>query len=257
MKLIKKYGFGAKAFLLQRYYGRKYRGEIEKDRKKIVEDIAEYTGTSQDIAKSKIEVGEKMFRVEWNQGNPQTPSEVLKFYEESDWLIYELAYFNYFGSLYAYIGRKKAAMQARDRTLDYGGGIGTISLMLSGRGLEDVTHYELSGKTMEFARWRFNKRCPNVVVIEGLETEDRLDGLYGTIVCLEVIEHLKDPALHLRRLTDHLAENGKLYITASFGSHGGASKFHFESEKTLPELLRDVGLSSKYPIFGMWAVATK
>lgn len=254
---IKRYGFRVKASLCQRYYGRKYRDDLKRDREKIVEDIAEYTGTPQDNAKSKINAGEKMFRAEWNRSNPKTPAEVLKFYEESEWLIYELAYFNYFGSPYAYIGRKKAAMQAMGRTLDYGGGIGTISLMISERGLKDVTHYELSGKTMEFARWRFKKRCPNVVAIEGSETEDRLDGLYRTIVCLEVMEHLKDLMLHLKRLADHLAENGKLYITASFGSHGGASKFHFESEKTLPELLHDVGLSSKYPIFGMWAVATK
>lgn len=257
MRLIKRHGFKVKASICQRHYGRKYRGDLERDRQKIIEDITEYTGTSQDHAKSKIEAGGKMFRVEWNQCNPQTPSEVLKFYEESDWLIYELAHFNYLSSMYAYIGRRKAAMQARGRTLDYGGGIGTISLMLSERGLKDVTHYELSGKTMEFARWRFNKRCPNVTVIEGSETEDRLDGSYETIICLEVIEHLKNPILHLRRLADHLAENGKLYVAATFGSHGGASKFHFDSDKTLPELLRDVGLSSKYPIFGMWAVATK
>lgn len=122
--------------------------------------------------------------------------------------------FNYFSSL-TFGKKKEMSKKAKGRVLDYGGGIGALSIMLAQAGIKDITYLDVPGKTFEFAKWRFKRRGLDITAIEGSELKDKLSGLYDTIFCLDVIKHLLNPLLHTKRLADHLTSGGKLFITAA------------------------------------------
>ena len=74
------------------------------------------------------------------------------------------------------------------------------------RGFKDFTYYDLEGKTMNFAKWRFAKRGIKVQIIKSSDEEDRLEGKYDSIFCFDVLEHVTEPIKHAERLIKHVQE---------------------------------------------------
>lgn len=252
---LKKLGFRIKEFLLRRYFSTKYHRELKRAQREIIQELVEYTGMHPNEVMSKLKHGSELAIARWKRINPKTQEEILKFYQTCKEYIFDLSYFNYFSPL-AYAERRGIVDRVKGRVLDCGGGVGSVCIMLAKKGVKDVIYYDVPGATMEFAKWRFNKRDLSITTVEGSEIEDRLDGLYNTVICLDVLEHLTNPELHVKRLADHLTADGKLFITTAFVTDSSCP-LHYKSKKTLDEYPRDAGLLPKRAIWEMYTVATK
>jgi len=94
-----------------------------------------------------------------------------------------------------------------ERVLDVGAGIGTFSELASdGRA---VVALEPDPELAPALRRRFEGR-PNVTVVEG--TVEDVGGEFDSIICLNVLEHIRDDVTALRRFHDLLVPGGRLLL---------------------------------------------
>lgn len=124
-----------------------------------------------------------------------------------------------------------AAELARGRVLDAGCGTGYGTLMLAAAAAVDrVLGVDIDGRSIERAR-RFYAG-PRVAFVRGDLATGALVGLgcFDTIVCLEVLEHLPDPAGLIAHLDRCLAPGGKLILSTPLGKGRAvpsSQPFHF------------------------------
>lgn len=129
------------------------------------------------------------------------------------------------------------------RVLDAGAGIGTFTLMAApGR---EVVALEPDPELVPTLRRRVESLA-NVTVVEGVA--DDVTGEFDSIVCLNVLEHIRDDQAALRRFHDLLAPGGclLLLVPAHPFLYGAIDRaLHHErrySEPMLRERLRVAGL---------------
>jgi 2-polyprenyl-3-methyl-5-hydroxy-6-metoxy-1,4-benzoquinol methylase len=253
---LKKIGFDFKNFLLKKYFQAKYLSKLKLERTAIIRELMEYMRLRRSEILIKLSTSGDLVIAKWKEMNPKTPEEVLRFYQTCEDHIFTLSCCNYFSPL-LYGERREVAKKARGRCLDYGGGVGSMCTMLTENDqVNEVSYYDLPSPVMKFARWRFDKRGLDIIVISGSENQDKLEGIYDTIICLDVLEHLTNPEFHVKRLERHLAVGGQLFVTAAFATDA-SYPLHFESERILNEMLWDAGLSPRQIIFGRVTLATK
>ena len=175
----------------------------------MIRDLSEYTGLPiEDVQAKLMSDTAKVCAYEWEQMNPKSREETLDFYRTTENYLFDLARYDYFFQTW----RERVPRLCRGRILDYGGGIGDMIIRCAEGGLNDLTYYDLEGKTMNFAKWRFAKRRIKVRTIKASDREDRLEGKYDSILCFDVLEHVTEPLKHAERLLKHLSKNGKLFI---------------------------------------------
>jgi 2-polyprenyl-3-methyl-5-hydroxy-6-metoxy-1,4-benzoquinol methylase len=106
------------------------------------------------------------------------------------------------------------------RVIDYGGGVGTLVILLKRLGL--TVHYlDVAGETARFAQWRFTRRGLEIPV---LTAEADISGLKPDgIISLEVLEHILDPEALIKRFYEALKPQGLLIISAAFHALGHVS----------------------------------
>jgi len=150
----------------------------------------------------------KVCAYEWKLMNPKSHEEILNFYKITESYPFDLGRYDYFVDDL----RERAPRVCTGRILDYGGGIGDMIIRCAERGLKDLTYYDLEGKIMDFAKWRFAKRGIKVRIVKASDEKDRLEGKYDSIFCFDILEHVIDPIKHAERLLKHLSKNGKLFI---------------------------------------------
>ncbi len=93
------------------------------------------------------------------------------------------------------------------RVLDAGAGIGTFSELASpGR---EVVALEPDPELASVLRRRFEGRS-NVTVVEG--TAEDVSGRFDSVICLNVLEHIRDDAGALARFRDVLMPGGRLLL---------------------------------------------
>jgi SAM-dependent methyltransferase len=108
---------------------------------------------------------------------------------------------------------ERGARYLGQRVLDVGAGIGTFTELAAGRA-GSVTAVEPDPVFAARLRERF-ERAPGVEVIQGDVTELDLSargGTFDSIICFNVLEHVADDALALRRFHDLLAPEGRLLL---------------------------------------------
>ena len=204
--------------------------------KKLVRDIMEYFNLSHNEVTSMLKLGRKLNMRFWDILHPQTEEEIKRFYEVTPFYVFELAYWHM--QRYQRKFRDEVLKISSGDVLDYGGGIGDLSVKLAERGL-NVTYGDVSGATFEFAKWLFKKRGYNIKVID-LESE-ALSKQYDTIICIDVIIQTPHPGAILQRIASSLKKNGKLIITCL---HGSKSEYpaYLETGVDVEELLNSLGL---------------
>lgn len=101
------------------------------------------------------------------------------------------------------------------RVLDVGCGAGAIGPGLRDAGAEHLTGVELVPDVAAIARTHYDD------VLEGRVEEalPRLDGPFDTILCLDVLEHLVDPAAVLADLLALAAPGGRLQVSVPNARH--------------------------------------
>jgi len=138
----------------------------------VVERIGRSTATD-DLARS------------WLEANPKTPEEMKDWYQNRAGPAYieDLAYLNL---IPMYWDGAQQLMVSNKRIIDFGGGIGSLSIVLKAVG-NAVTFVEWPSKQRDFARWRFARRGLDINLADDLN-----NGMkdYDAIISTDVIEHI-------------------------------------------------------------------
>ncbi|MFC1699328.1 class I SAM-dependent methyltransferase [Candidatus Omnitrophota bacterium] len=145
--------------------------------------------------------------------------EVLNYYRTSSHFLYSLLYWealrakqNEFKKLY--LGCRKFKI---NRLLDFGGGIGGLSIFMSQRGLR-CDYLDVPGKSFDFAQWRFNRRN----LRNSLYSDSRSlpDLAYDAVVAYDVLEHLFDIEEAIKEIGRTLKNHGYFISRSSFATRG-------------------------------------
>ena len=98
------------------------------------------------------------------------------------------------------------------RTLDAGAGLGTFTARAAATGAE-VVALEPDPTFVRRLRERFAGQ-PNVTVVEGAaeSPEPQIEAGFDSVLCLNVLEHVRDDAAALRAFRELLAPGGRLLL---------------------------------------------
>ena len=204
----------------------------------MVKDLSEYFDLTQEETICMLKLGKRLNRDLWNILNPKTEKEIEEFYQITPYYVFDLAYWHAQRNQRSF--RREIVKACRGNVLDYGGGIGDLCIELAKKGL-NVTYADVNGETFKFAEWIFKRRHYKIKMID-LKKED-LKEKYDTILCIDVIEHVINPQMTLKRLAEHLRKNGRLIIT-NLDLHKKSKMYpmHLDSDLDTKKLLNSFGL---------------
>jgi 2-polyprenyl-3-methyl-5-hydroxy-6-metoxy-1,4-benzoquinol methylase len=187
-----------------------------------VELLSELTGTRPDECIERL----SSYRVDemavsWRQQNPETPDEIGRFYSTTDLYLWELLAWNGSAEYERYLRQldRLAEVFPPERyptVLDYGSGVGTAAAHLAELGYR-VTIADVPSRTLDFARARLASRRIPCSVIEIIDAVPDLPvEHWDVVVCLDVLEHVTDPAAVGRSLVRALAPGGGACVAVTF-----------------------------------------
>lgn len=182
--------------------------------------------------------------------------EVESFYETEvgDGHLYELAAWHLDSSAYIADTLRLQALIAKGQHLDFGGGIGSHALAAAQLPqVEQVWMVDLNGRNRDFVCERAKAlglshklRC-----LRDLNATE-LPSKFDSIVCLDVLEHLTDPAEQLRIFAQRLQPKvgAALFNWYFFKGFNGEYPFHFDAPeltKQFFEVLQELYLEQFHP----------
>ncbi|MBI3324815.1 MAG: class I SAM-dependent methyltransferase [Candidatus Omnitrophica bacterium] len=146
-------------------------------------------------------------------------SEVLAYYQQTPHYLYELSYWEASAAKQAWFRVVVLACRrfGLRRVLDFGGGVGGLSVHLRAHGIE-CDHLDVPGKTFEYARWRFASRGLSVRRLEATQRAAWPGGAYDAVVAWDVLEHLFDLDAAIEQIGGLLRPGGRLISKSSFAS---------------------------------------
>lgn len=183
----------------------KWNFKVDRD---MVNNLAEYSNLDQKEVIWLLRSAERLNNNLWHISNPETEEEIKKFYSTCPFYVFELALWHM--KRYQKQFRADAIGLARGKILDFGGGIGDLSIEFTKKGF-NCDYADLYGVIFEFARWLFKKKGCEIEMIN--LDKDSLRKKYDTIFCIDVIEHTRKQKQILENLAIHLNKEGKLIIT--------------------------------------------
>jgi len=207
------------------------------DRTEIISDLAAYWNKTIEEVKNILNTvsGKQLLAREWNEKKPETPEEVENFYRATKNYIYDLAQFNlspgYWWRIYP------VRQLAGKRVVDFGGGIGTLSLALAEANRE-VTYVELPSEHRRFAEFRFKRHRANIQVA------DSLDGLTNqdAIVAIDTLEHIYPSRIEAtaRKMCEALRDGGVILEVSDFG-YSDEHPMHYDTRSQWEKIFKDLG----------------
>jgi hypothetical protein len=128
----------------------------EQNVEETVNELAEFTDQSREEVERLLSTSTGKLAADWHKKQPQSREAVETWYQDnSQFYIYDLAQYHL---AYKHIVFTLDVMSlARGRVLDYGAGIGDLSLALAERGC-DVTYFDVEGRSKQYARWQARQR---------------------------------------------------------------------------------------------------
>ena len=157
---------------------------------------------------------------DWRRNNPKTARDMRNFYAKTELYIWELTKWHT-SSLYEFrIAATKFVLEnypklTHPRVLDYGCGIGTISLNFAEKDYQ-TTIADIPGRTLEYAKYRFSRRNLPVKVYDIKEDFDVPNEPFDIIICVDVLEHLSYPVKTIHRLARILRPGGLAVVFAAW-----------------------------------------
>ena len=206
-------------------------------REKAIAEICSFTGDNPGITLEKCEMAGLRAVKLWLENNPRTESQVRSYYSQNDFYIYELIKTEYNGDRLELLETVLEECEPGRSVLDYGAGVGIFSLPLAEKGCR-VTHLDLPGPLLDFARHRFALRGLEAGFVAS-SSEEPLENSYDIILSVFVIEHLTDPRRTVAHLERHLAPGGKMLLAVDFEDRRA-------SDELLPLHLTNLGREDYY-----------
>jgi SAM-dependent methyltransferase len=200
-----------KIFRIMRSTYDRWNSVVHIDRR-MTHDLAEYFGVSYEQAVCLLKVGSRLNKETWNILQPKSDEEIMQYYQVNPFYIFSLSYWHMSREQRQF--RREIIRFSKGWVLDYGGGVGDLSLALAQTGLS-VTYVDVGGKTFDFAKWFLALRgFADILLLDATKDEERIwVRKYETIVCIDVIEHIKHPEVLIAKIASSLAERGILIIT--------------------------------------------
>jgi 2-polyprenyl-3-methyl-5-hydroxy-6-metoxy-1,4-benzoquinol methylase len=198
--------------------------ELEAAQEEYVADIMAFTNQTHGAVRTRMKRGSVPLKEEWEsweKKGPMTDERGKSFYKQTTNYMYEL------GEWHLFVDNKResdvqlvkdvVALKPKN-VLDFGGGVGLNSLMLSRAGL-DVTLADLDSTSMKFAQFRA-KRHGQMLKYWKTDVEPMPpDATYDVILCLDVLEHLPSAILEdtVNKLVKLKHAGTKVIMSAPFG----------------------------------------
>lgn len=179
-----------------------------------ITDLIAFTGEEQGKVAELLLKSTGQLAANWHAANPQGKAAVEQWYcDNSPYYIYDLAQYHL---AYKHIVFTLDVMSlSGGRVLDYGAGIGDLSLAMAERGA-NVTYFDVDGQSKEYARWQARQR--NLKLNFASTHAELANQQFDTIIVLDVLEHLFEPEPVLEFLNEKLADGGLLIASAYFGA---------------------------------------
>ena len=204
----------------------------------LTRDLAKFLQKSPAYVKRKLRDSPVLETAKrWREKSPETLDEVRQFYCETAEYLFEMTQWNAsdtFKQIINYLPSVEGL-----KVLDFGGGIGSLSLLLNKRGA-DVDYLDLPGLISDFARFRSNGR---ISFIESLSDKREI---YDLIAAIDVFEHLPDLPEQLSMLAQALKSDGVLFFHNNFGQLDLFPQ-HIDWRQKWPDLLADAGFREEVP----------
>jgi hypothetical protein len=189
------------------------------------------------------------------------PETIEHFYEDTvgDGHLLELAAWHLGSAAYIADTLRLQAHFARGQVLDFGGGIGTHALAAAALpSVEQVWFVDLNPRNRAFVSWRAAQlglsdrlRCHRDL------SDPSLPRAFDTIVCLDVLEHLKDPAAQLRVFSERLQGDGQALLNwYFFRGFNGEYPFHLDDPALVEQFFRTLQ-THFLEVFHPWLITTR
>lgn len=213
------------------------------------EELAEYFGSSLESVLQQMSSGKERFALEWigKRVDPSNPEEVVRFYDETDAEVFELAeWYSDDRPHHPILTCVDIASELTGRRfLDYGSGIGSAAIVFGIAGF-DVTIADVSSPLLEFAAWRCAKRGIGVQVID-LKKDGLQPGHHDVILCFDVLEHVPVPLEVAGRLREALVPRGLLFMSAPFGADP-ERPMHIVHDRRALDRVRAIGFDERWAL---------
>ena len=189
------------------------------------------------------------------------PGRAEAFYEETvgDGHLLELAAWHLGSADYIADTLRLQERFAAGAVLDFGGGIGSHALAAAGlTAVEHVWFVDLNPRNRAFVQWRASALGLGDRISCHRDLADpALPDRFDTIVCLDVLEHLSDPAGQLETFATRLNAQGTALLNWYFfqGFHG-EYPFHFDDPALVERFFRT--LQQRFlEEFHPWLITTR
>ncbi len=189
------------------------------------------------------------------------PLTTERFYEDTvgDVHLLELAAWHLGSAAYIADTLRLQAHVAGGQVLDFGGGIGTHALAAAALpGVERVWFVDLNPRNRAFVSWRAEELglADRIRCLRDLG-DPSLPDTFDTIVCLDVLEHLKDPAGQLEVFAQRLQGDGHALLNWYF-FRGFADEYPFHLEDPIQVERFFQTLQSRFlEVFHPWLITTR
>ncbi|XZE19780.1 class I SAM-dependent methyltransferase [Pirellulaceae bacterium SH449] len=198
--------------------------DLLNDAPKLLQYVVDTTGLTpvEALRKLRMEFGRSGFLVSEELRRLNIPAYVWSdnlsdFYENTDAFLFESICWNRTAT------KKKMRLWIAEflatqftspaRIVVFGDGQGFDSFYLARAG-HQVDYFEVSKKSSQFAKRMFDDYRAPVQMLSSIEQLE--PAIYDVVVCLDVLEHVPEPAEVVRLLSNTLRPNGKLILHAPF-----------------------------------------
>lgn len=199
--------------------------DIEGDNKRLVDvkEIMAYTGDTADVAHQKALTCRQDLADEWTKKNPQTPEECKEFYRTTKGYLYDLYTWDHGPPIWELFDK---AIKGDERVLDYGAGIGDISIYLAEKGCDVVAADIDDSATKHFMMWRVAHRKLGDKI--KFKFDDKKDS-FDVVLAIDVLEHLHFPLRYVVQLGSLLKNRESwAFFTPTFRDDHGVHPMHLK-----------------------------
>lgn len=148
--------------------------------------------------------------------------DVHAYYAATPHFLYQLSYWE--ASLDKQAWFRVLALACRkynlSHVLDFGGGIGGLTLSLTARGISS-DYLDVAGKTFDYAAWRFRKHnVPAKMFNAAGSLGEQLEGSYDAVITWDVLEHIFDLKGAVAKIANQLRPGGWFLNKSTFAVKG-------------------------------------